>query len=155
MRARRITLWLAAAVALALLVRGVDPRVAHVVPVGINLGLAALFAWTLRAGSRPMIARFAARERGTLEPELVGYTRALTIVWVAFFVAMAAIAAALSWSGWTAAWLVFALAGNYVLIAALLVGEYFYRKRRFSHLRHAPPAEMWRHATAELKAFRP
>src|SRR4029434_6742381 len=104
--------------------RRVDPRVAHVIPVAINLALAALFAWTLRPGVEPMIARFARRERGTLEPELRGYTRRLTVVWVAFFVAMAAIAAWLSLAGWTAAWLAFALVGNYALIAALLVGEY-------------------------------
>ena len=155
MRARRIVVGVAIAVALAFVLRRVDPRIAHVLPVAINLGLAAWFAATLRRGSRPMIARFAARERGTLEPELVGYTRRLTIVWVLFFVAMAAIAAALSLAGWTVAWVAFALVGNFVLIAALLVGEYLYRKRRFAHLRHAPPSQMWRHATDEMRARRP
>jgi hypothetical protein len=41
-----------------------------------------------------------------------------------------------------------------VLIAALLVGEYLYRKRHFASLVHAPPAEMWRHACAELRRER-
>ena len=155
MRARRLALWIAAAVVLAALARSGEAWIAHALPVVLNLGLAALFGATLREGAEPMIARFARRERGALEPELVGYTRRLTIVWVAFFVAMAAIAAALSLAGWTTAWLVFALAGNYMLVAALLVGEYLYRKRRFPHLAHAPPSQMWRHATAELRAFRP
>jgi hypothetical protein len=132
MRLRRIAILVAAAAAVAFVARRVDPRVAHVIPVVINLALAALFASTLRAGAEPMIARFARRERGSLEPELRGYTRRLTVVWVAFFVAMAAIAAGLSLAGWTTAWLVFALVGNYALIAALLVGEYLYRRRRFA-----------------------
>ena len=154
MRARKLVVAIAVAVLLAFVLRRVDPRVVHALPVVINLGLAAWFASTLRRGSRPMIARFAARERGTLEPELVGYTRRLTVVWVLFFVAMAGVAATLSLAGWTVAWLVFALVGNYVLIAALLVGEYHWRKRRFSHLRHAPPSQMWRHATDEMRARR-
>ena len=155
MRLRRIAIVVAAATAVAFVARRVDPRIAHVVPVVINLALAALFASTLREGAEPMIARFARRERGTLEPELRGYTRRLTVVWIAFFVAMAAIAAGLSLAGWTTAWLVFALVGNYALIAALLVGEYLYRRRRFTHLQHASPLEMWRHASAELRERRP
>ena len=37
---------------------------------------------------------------------------------------MAALAAALSLAGWTAAWLAFVLFGNYALVAVLLVGEW-------------------------------
>jgi uncharacterized membrane protein len=155
MRLRRLAILVAGAVALAFVARRVDPRVAHVIPVAINLALAALFASTLRRGAEPMIARFARRERGTLEPELRGYTRNLTVVWVAFFIVMAAVAVSLSLVGWTVAWLAFALVGNYALIAALLVGEYLYRRRRFAHLQHASPLEMWRHASAELRERRP
>ena len=149
MRSARLAIPIVA-VAAVLAARAFDPRVVDAVPVAINLALAAAFAWTLRAGSTPMVSRFARRERGTLEPELVAYTRGLTIAWVGFFVAMAAIAAALSLAGWRAAWLAFALVGNYALVAAFLVAEHRYRRRRFPHLRHAPPAEMWRHARAEL-----
>jgi len=155
MRPGKIIAWIAVVIAAAFVLRRVDPRVTHVIPVALNLALAAFFAWTLRPGSQPMISRFAQRERGKLEPELVGYTRGLTIVWVAFFVAMAALAAALSLAGWTAAWLAFVLVGNYALVALLLVGEWLYRRRRFSHLTHAPPSQMWRHARAEMKARRP
>ena len=155
MRLRRIAIVVAAAAAVAFVARRLDPRVAHAIPVVINLALAALFASTLRAGEEPMIARFARRERGALEPELRGYTRRLTVVWVAFFIVMAAVAVSFSLAGWTTAWLAFALFGNYALIAALLVGEYLYRRRRFSHLRHATPLQMWRHATAELRERRP
>ncbi|MEO8485928.1 MAG: hypothetical protein ABI585_06260 [Betaproteobacteria bacterium] len=151
MRTGKLTLWIVALAAVAVAARLADPRIAHALPVLLNLGLAALFTWTLRRGSAPMVSRFARRERGTLEPELVGYTRTLTVVWVAFFLAMAAVAAGLSLAGWTIAWLVFVLFGNYALVAALLVGEYLVRRRRFAHLRHAPPTEMWRHARAELR----
>ena len=155
MRTGRIIAWIAVATAIAFVLRRIDPRVTHVIPVALNLALAAIFAWTLRPGAQPMISRFARRERGALERELVGYTRRLTFVWVVFFVAMAAIAAVLSIAGWTVAWLVFVLVGNYALVAALLVGEWLYRRRRFPHLTHAPPSQMWRHARAEMKARRP
>jgi uncharacterized membrane protein len=154
MRVPTLLVWAGAAVAIAASARWADARVGQALPVAINLALAAAFAWTLRPGSTPMISRFARRERGELEPELVDYTRSLTKVWVAFFVAMAAIAFALALAGWTAAWLAFVLFGNYALVAALLVGEYRFRRRHFAHLRHAPPLEMWRHARAELGARR-
>lgn len=151
MRPGRLALWIAVLAAVAVATRFADPRLVHVLPVAINLALAAVFAWTLRPESVPMVSRFARRERGQLEPELVGYTRTLTVVWVVFFLAMAAVAATLSLAGWTVAWLAFALFGNYALVAALLVGEYLVRRRRFAHLRHAAPAEMWRHACAEMR----
>jgi uncharacterized membrane protein len=154
MRSSRLAVVIVTVVAAGAAARFVDARLVDALPVAINLALAAAFAWTLRPGSTPMVSRFARRERGELEPELVGYTRRLTIVWVGFFVAMAGIAAALSLAGWRTAWLVFSLAGNYALVAALIVGEYLYRRRRYAHLRHAPPAEMWRHARAELRRER-
>jgi uncharacterized membrane protein len=114
------------------------PRPLMLAPaVAINLALAFVFARTLQGDREPTISRFARIERGTLEPELRVYTRALTIVWVAYFL----IAAALSLS--------FALfapstvrpgavsLGNAAGVAVLFVGEYAYRRMRFRLYRHA------------------
>jgi len=75
------------------------------VPVLVNLGLLTTFAASLRPGAVPMVERFA-RLR---EPELPEggplYCRAVTKVWIGFFVVNAAISAALAlWaplSWWT------------------------------------------------------
>lgn len=141
-------------VALPWLLREAVPALAYALPVAINLGLAAAFAMTLRRGREPMIARFARAERGTLEPDLVVYTRRLTGVWVAFFVVAAAVAAALAAWGSARAWIAYTAVGNYVAVAALFVGEYFYRRRRFAHYRHATPRVLWAHVSEVLRAGR-
>ncbi len=108
-------------------------------PILINLALALVFARTLLPGREPMIGRFARLERGALEPDLVVYTRRLTWIWVAFFVAMALVSAALALAGAHRAWAWFTGAGNYIGVAALFLGEYVYRRRRYAHYRHLPP----------------
>ena len=120
-------------------------------PVVINLGLAALFGATLARGQEPMISRFARMERGTLEPDLVRYTRSLTRLWTLFFVGMAALSVALAVFATIAAWQWFTLLGNWLCVAALFFGEYVYRRVRFAHYQHASPLrlmasirKMWR-----------
>jgi len=122
----------------------------HAAPVAVNLALAAWFASTLRAGHEPMITRFARAERGVLEVDLAAYTRALTWVWVALFVAVAVIDAVLAAAGTRVAWLAFTAAGGYLLVAALFLGEWVYRRRRFRHYRHASPLALVRHVLRNL-----
>ncbi len=141
-------------VVLPWLLRQAVPALAYALPVAANLVLAGLFAMTLRSGREPMIARFARAERGALEPDLVVYTRRLTYVWAAFFVAAAAVAAALAAWGSTRAWIAFASVGNYAAVAVLFVGEYFYRRHRFAHYRHATPRVLWSHVSAVLRGGR-
>lgn len=113
-------------------------------PVVINLALAAWFGMSLQAGEEPVIGWFARLERGELTPELAGYARRLTAIWTAFFVVMAAIAALLAVFAEAEAWSIFANGVDYVLIGALFVGEYFYRRIRYRHYRHASLAELVR-----------
>jgi uncharacterized membrane protein len=122
----------------------------HAVPVAINLALAAWFASTLRAGREPMITRFARAERGVLEADLAAYTRTLTWVWVALFVAVAMIDAVRAVGGTRAAWLAFTGAGGYLMVAALFLGEWVYRRRRFRHYRHASPPALVRNVLRNL-----
>jgi uncharacterized membrane protein len=125
--------------------------VVHAAPIAVNLALAAWFATTLRAGHEPMITRFARAERGALEADLAVYTRALTWVWVALFVALAAIDAVLAVAGTRAAWLAFTGAGGYLMVAALFLGEWVYRRWRFRHYRHASPLALVRHVVAVMR----
>ena len=86
-----------------------DPRAVALavgVPVLLNLVLCFLFARTLRAGSEPLVTRFARAERGgELPAELARYTRRLTAAWAAFFALMAATSAGLAlWGSLGALW---------------------------------------------------
>ena len=108
-------------------------------PVLLNLGLAALFARTLKSGHEPLISTFARVERGTLEPDLARYTRRLTALWVAFFVGAAAVSALLAFLATAVIWGWFVAVGNHVAVALLFMGEYFFRRWRFTQYRHASP----------------
>jgi uncharacterized membrane protein len=145
---RRPALWMGALVIAAstFTLAGLMPAATMFVPpVAIHIALAALFAMTLRRGEEPMIARFARRERGgTLEPDLAVYTRRLTMVWIALFVAMGTTAAVLAITGPLAIWSLFVNVVAYVAVLALLVGEHAYRRVCFRHYRHAALPEFLR-----------
>jgi uncharacterized membrane protein len=123
-------------------------------PVAINLALAVLFGRTLHAGRMPMIAQFALRERGTLEPDVARYTRALTVVWTTFFVIVAMLDLVLATAAPLLVWSTFANAVSYGLVALLFVGEYAYRHLRFPHYRHAPLRVLVRNVAAALRESR-
>jgi uncharacterized membrane protein len=113
-------------------------------PVVIYLALAAWFGRTLLPGREPLISRFASLERGELEPVLARYTRRLTAVWTAFFVAMALLSAALALAADGETWSIFTNGVNYLLMAVLFLGEYVYRRLRYSEFRHASLPRMIR-----------
>jgi uncharacterized membrane protein len=116
----------------------------RVPPVVIYPALAAWFGKTLLPGEEPLISWFASLERGELEPELARYTRRLTAVWCAFFAAMAVLSAALALLADAETWSLYTNGVNYALMALLFVGEYVYRRVRYSHYRHASFPRMMR-----------
>lgn len=116
----------------------------YVLPVIAYCALFTLFANTLRPGRQPMISRFAHMEQGDLNEELSLYTRRLTLIWSAFFLGMAALAAGLAAWAPLRVWYLHTFFFSYVLIAALFLGEYAYRRWRYPHYRHAPPWELLR-----------
>jgi len=121
------------------------PRPLMLAPaVAINLALAFVFARTLQGGREPMISRFARIERGTLEPELRVYTRALTIVWVAYFLIAAALSLAFALFAPLTVRPAAVSLGNAAGVAVLFVGEYGYRRMRFRRYRHASPLTLVR-----------
>ena len=113
-------------------------------PIVLNLALGALFASTLRAGSEPLITRFARAERGDMPADLARYTRTLTWIWVAFFALMAAISLSLAVAASPGAWSLFTNVVNYLLVLLMFVLEYGYRRIRYRHHRHPGPAEFLR-----------
>ncbi len=114
-------------------------------PVLFNVGLAAVFGVSLRPGAEPFIGRIARLERGeALDARLGGYTRRLTLVWTAFFLAMALVSIALAAAAPLETWSLFANGLAYLLIGALFLGEWLYRRVRLSQYRHAPPWELVR-----------
>ena len=131
--------WIAALVAIAVVFIVAPALLVFAPPAAINLAFAVFFGGTLSAGSEPRIARYARRERGApLPDDLARYTRALTWIWTIWFVAAAAIGVALAAFASLETWSAFANIASYVVVAALFVGEYAYRRVRFRHYAHAP-----------------
>jgi len=138
-----------AGLALALALIGPMPWVpvawlVAVPPVVIYLALAVWFGRTLLPGRVPLISRFASLERGELEPVLAHYTRRLTAIWTAFFVAMATLSAVLALLGDGETWSFFTNGVSYLLMGVLFFGEYVYRRLRYSEFRHASLPRMIR-----------
>jgi len=114
-------------------------------PVIINLALAVWFGRTLAPGEEPMISWFARLVRGTeLAPDLARYTRRSTLMWTAFFVSMAAAAAALAVWATPQTWSLFANGIDYLLVGVLFFGEYVFRRVRYRHHEHRPLADVVR-----------
>jgi len=75
----------------------------------------------------PVIERFARLRHPDLPPQGVRYTRNVTRVWCLFFAVNGSIAAALAlWGSW-AWWTLYNGLISYVLMAALILGEWWLR----------------------------
>jgi uncharacterized membrane protein len=153
-RWRLVVIALFSLVALIAFMSGLGTRLSYLPPVVVNVGLAAWFGVTLRPDREPIISRIARIERGTLAPDLVAYTRRLTLVWTLFFLAMAAVSAALSVLPSAAPWAWFTTFGNWICIAALFFGEQLYRRRRFAHHPHASPMQVIALVRMQWRALR-
>lgn len=136
--AKREDLWAVLRVPLAILslllvaVAWNDPLSVLAVPVVINLVLLVTFGSTLRAGSVPMIERFARLQEGDgLSAAQVAHCRQMTWLWVSFFALNGAVAAALAFAGPVDWWAVYNGGIAYGLMGGLFVFEYVLRQYRF------------------------
>jgi hypothetical protein len=119
-------------------------------PTLLHAWLAWIFGRTLQSGQEPLISTFARLERAHLlnladpglPPDLVHYTRILTHLWSGMFIVMALVSALLSLSAQLKWWTLFTGAISYMLVAALFLGEYVYRRFRFTHCPHANPLRL-------------
>jgi uncharacterized membrane protein len=96
---------------------------------GSNLILAILFGRTLIEGREPLVGRFARAVHGELPPEVVRYTRQVTLAWTAFFVLLFATSCALYLGRFLEAWSLLANIVTPLLVGAMFVIEYAVRLR--------------------------
>ena len=94
-----------------------------------NLLLAILFGRTLFGGREPLVTTFARLVHGSLPPEVVRYSRQVTVAWTIFFLAMLAASCGLYLSGQRAAWSVLANFATPIGVAAMFTIEYAVRHR--------------------------
>ena len=120
-------------------------------PLAVNLGLAGFFGRTLASGREALITRFARLEQDDPEASVVAYTRRLTLVWVVFFLVMAAVSAFLALLGAHWAWVWFTAVGNYLCVAALFAIEYWYRRWRFPRTDYVSPRQQIMMVRAALR----
>jgi uncharacterized membrane protein len=144
-KARAVTAVLALGIGLGFLL---DPALSlRLVPVWLNVLLARMFQMTLETGSEPLIsriARIARQESGALPSELAAYTRRLTGVWAAFFLALAANSLLLALLASPATVWLFANTLYPLFMGAFFVFENLYRWHRYRAFRHTPLPRLMR-----------
>jgi uncharacterized membrane protein len=140
LRARRPWAWVVLAaclVASGLIVHWQGARwILLVPPIAIPLSLLIVFASSLRPGQQPLVTRFALMARGSLPPELITYTRQVTILWVVVLAGLTLSAILLTLFAAREVWSLATNFVHYLVIGAVFAGEYLFRRWRFRHLEH-------------------
>ena len=106
-------------------------------PVVLPAMAASFFIGTLRAGQVPLVTRMAAAERGVLPPELLSYTRNVTLFWAWLLSSQALAAILLGLFAPRYWWSLYTNFISYAVLGAGFVLEYGYRRLRFRHLPHS------------------
>jgi uncharacterized membrane protein len=114
-----------------------DGRLMLLYPTAVNVVLLGHFAWTLRTPV-PMVERFARMQVPDLRPDEIRYCRTVTWVWVTFFAANGATAAALALLAPRSWWAFYTGALSYGLVGVLFAAEYVVRKARFGRFGRHP-----------------
>jgi uncharacterized membrane protein len=96
---------------------------------GMNLLLAVTFGRTLLGDSEPLCTRFARIIHGPLQPDVVSYTRKVTLAWTIFFSSLFAVSCALYLAKLVTAWSFLANIASPVLVGTMFIVEYFIRHR--------------------------
>lgn len=140
LRGKRAWAWSALAVALiagALVVRfGGSHWILLLPPVAIPLALLYVFGTSLRPGQIPMVTRYATLLRGELPADLVRYTRSVTLLWTGVFVGLTLSAVLLALFATRELWSLATNFLHYLLIGAVFILEYAFRRWRFRHHEH-------------------
>ncbi len=98
-------------------------------PMIITLSILALFAGSLQRGRTPLVTRMARLLEGELPPEVVRYTRGVTVAWALFLAAMNLELWLLALLAPPEIWSLFANFINYALLLLFFAGEYWLRRR--------------------------
>jgi uncharacterized membrane protein len=101
---------------------------ARLYPVAVSATMLAAFGWTL---VRPpsMVGRIARATGAVLDAAGVRYTRNVTVVWCAYFLANGAIALTTALAGSREVWALYNGLLSYLIAGALLLGERLVRER--------------------------
>ena len=97
----------------------------------LNLFLLWLFGRTLLPGQEPLISQISRRINGELKPDVVDYTRNVTVAWCCFFGLQPIVSLLLYAFAPIAAWSFFINVLNLPLLILMFVGEKTYRTLRF------------------------
>ncbi|HEY9097756.1 MAG TPA: hypothetical protein VIN38_02700 [Thiobacillus sp.] len=101
---------------------------------GMNLMLAAVFGVTLARGRQALCSRFAEAFHGGLTPELIRYTRQLTLAWTLFFITISLISGLLFAFTPIDTWSVFANFMTFPLVLLMFIVEYPIRLHKLPNL---------------------
>ena len=96
---------------------------------GANLALAVLFGRTLLGGREALCTRLARLLHGHLPPEVVRYTRQVTVAWTVLFVTLFMASAALYLGNFVTEWSILANILSPLLVALMFLVEYAIRLR--------------------------
>lgn len=137
--ARRAWAWLvlgaSAAALYGLVVMGGGLYALYVPPAAIPAALFIVFARSLRSGAEPFITRVATIMRGEPLPAvLVEYTRHVTVLWCWVFVVMFTSAVVLAIWATPELWSLMTNAVHYLVLGAVFVLEFAYRRMRYRDL---------------------
>lgn len=102
----------------------------------LNLFLLWLFGRTLQNGKDPLISQISRLINGELKPEIVIYTRQVTIAWCIFFFMQVLISLCLYIFTSDAVWSLFINVMNMPLLIAMFVVEHAYRRAHFPNHSH-------------------
>jgi len=105
-------------------------------PILLPAAMFTIFARSLRAGSVPLITRFAEAVHGPLPDDLARYTRKLTFWWSVAFVLLAASALSFALFASHELWSIMTNFVHYLFLGAIFLGEYGYRLLKFPHVEH-------------------
>jgi uncharacterized membrane protein len=109
----------------------------YVPPAAIPGALFLVFAGSLRAGQTPLITRIAAiMHEGALPDDLVKYTRQVTVLWCVVCAALFLSAVCLAWLASPELWSLMTNLVHYLVLGAVFVLEYAWRRIRFRHHEH-------------------
>lgn len=132
-----LTLAAAAALTWWLVVAGHGLYALFVPPAAIPAALFFVFADSLRAGRTPMITRIATlMHDGPLPDDLVRYTRQVTLLWALVCAAMFISAVSLALFASPELWSLMTNVVHYLVLGAVFVLEYAWRRIRFRHHEH-------------------
>jgi uncharacterized membrane protein len=121
-----------------LVVEGNGLYALYIPPAAIPAALLMMFSLSLRAGQIPLVTRIARlMHDGPLPDDLVIYTRHVTQLWCCVCAAMFASAVLLALFAPAGLWSLMTNVIHYVVLGAVFILEYGYRRWRYRHHEHS------------------